>query len=184
MSVYFGTLVIGVVFLIIFNIIVGQGTMKTYVFFSLLGILSLCILIRMIYIKMDIGDIAVVITLQVFYSLFVMSYCRNTEKKQLFETIIECGFISIFFTGLYGLKKEEYLKIESCLKDCLGIDNAVVGKVYLFLSYNGTEVIIRYLFNNIVDYEEYINRKCLIDSNIIDVDKSGKGMSMVYKVEV
>lgn len=184
MSTFFGTFVIGAIFLLLFDVIVGQGVVKTYIFFGLLGILSLCILIRMIYLKFDIGDIAALITLQVFYVLFMLSYCKNTEKKQLFETIIESGFISLLFTGLFGLKKEEYLKIESRLKECLGSDNAVIGKVYLFLSYNKDELIVRYIFNNKVDYEEYINRSCLIDSNIIEIEERGKGMCLVYKVPV
>lgn len=170
------------IFVIGYEIVVVHGERKTYIFFGASEVLILSSVVKAL-IDNEVGVIAGIIVLQIAFTLFVHSYNTNTEKREIYNTLFNSGFITIIFSGLMNLKKEEYAKIQDEIEKSLGVRNQFKAKSYLFISYDNKKqkIIIRYIFRNKTDYERYI-QKNIIDAK--EVEEKGKGVSMVYTVNV
>jgi len=159
-----------------------QGRKHIYVFELVCQIMLFSLNAKLYYI--DIARLAGGLVIQIFFIIYVYYYYKDKDKQNVYKILSDSRFITLFFSGLRTLKKDEYTCVINELQRLLITHNEFEGKCFLFLSYNDKTLIIRYLFSRKTDGQKYIENKILDEENITEIEEAGKGMSLVYSYSI
>ena len=82
------------------------------------------------------------------------------------------------------LKSSVYREIEFIIDKMIAGDYGFEGKIYLFISYENKKLDIRYIFSKSQDCKKYLNKKDIMNSNLLEIKYIGNGASIEYMCDI
>lgn len=179
---YIISLVISFIFYVLYKLIVVKGTKKTYIFYGIIELILVVLFLKMK--SFEIEYLIVIVTFQIIFLIFIKKYSENTERNKIFDVVAGSEFTLITFNGINDLKSSVYREIEFIIDKMIAGDYGFEGKIYLFISYENKKLDIRYIFSKSQDCKKYLNKKDIMNSNLLEIKYIGNGASIEYVCDI